>query len=323
MNKLEKINFRQSRDFGETFNVSVKFLRQNFKLFFQSLIFIGGPFVLISAVAGAFYQSGVLSMATATKLGSGYNFLEQFGITYFLFVLAAIVAGIALLGTVYSFMINYMEKGPGAFTVNDVARTLTKNIGNILSVFFILTLLVIVIVAICVGITILFFQAGTAGAVVGVLLLLALIFGGIILFPPLMWQLSVVYLVKMQEGKGVFESFGRTRQVMRSNFWWTWVIMVCASMAVGIIAFVFAVPQAIYQMVLMFSHLKGDSGETPISFLIVATICTFCSTILYSVLHVISAFHYYSLAEKKDGVGLMERIDEIGNTANNNVEQQY
>ena len=35
----EKINFRQVRDFGETFNVSVKFFRQNFKLFFQSLIF--------------------------------------------------------------------------------------------------------------------------------------------------------------------------------------------------------------------------------------------------------------------------------------------
>ena len=67
----EKINFRQTRDFGETFNVSIKFLRQNFKLFFQSVLFIAGPFVLISAIAGAFYQSNAINMFSITKLGNG------------------------------------------------------------------------------------------------------------------------------------------------------------------------------------------------------------------------------------------------------------
>ena len=99
--------------------------------------------------------------------------------------------------------------------------------------------------------------------------------------------------------------------------------MVCAVFAVGIISFVFGLPQAIYQVVLMFSHFKDDSGEPSIPFLIVATVCTFCTTLLYSGLYVISAFHYYSLAEQKDGIGLMERIEEIGNTPTTDVEQQY
>ena len=138
MNNQEKINFRQVRDFGETFNVTVKFFRQNFKLFFQSLIFIAGPFVLISAIAGAFYQSNAVSMLSVARMGES-NILSQFGWTYFIFILAAVIANMTLLGTVFGFMINYMEKGPAGFTVNDVGQTLVKNIGNILSVFFVET----------------------------------------------------------------------------------------------------------------------------------------------------------------------------------------
>jgi hypothetical protein len=319
MNNQEKINFRQTRDFGETFNVSIKFFRQNLKLFFQSLLFIAGPFILISAIAGAFYQSSALSMFSIAKMGQS-NIFSQFGWSYLIFIIATITASMVLLATVFSFMINYMEKGPGGFAVNDVGRTVVKNIGNIFSVFFIIFLLVVFIVAV---IGVIVFGIATAAPVLGILFGIAIFFGLLIILPPLMWQLSVVYLVKMQEGSSVLNSLGRTRKVMHGNFWWTWIIMVCAVMAVGIISFVFALPQAIYQIVLMFSHLKSTSGDVSIPFLIVATVCTFCSTLLYSGLYVISAFHYYSLAEQKDGIGLMERIDEIGKTPNTNVEQDY
>ena len=316
----EKINFRQSRDFGETFNISVKFLRQNFKLFFQSLIFIAGPFVVISAIAGAFYQSNAISMFTITRMGPIDNILNQFGWAYLIFIFAAIIANITLVGTVFSYMINYMEKGPGGFTVNDVGKTFIQNLGNILAVFFSLTflagLIAVVIFGIIIGIT-------SAIPILGVLLILATVIGLLILLPPLMWQLSVVYLIKMQENKGVFDSFRRAREVMRDNFWWTWLIIVCALFAIGLISLVFTFPQMIYQMILMISHLKGGNDEASVSFLIVASICTFCTTLLYGLLYVINAFHYYSLAEKKDGIGLMERINEIGKMPENNVNQQY
>ena len=319
MNNQEKINFRQARDFGETFNVSVKFFRQNLKLFFQSLIFIAGPFILISAIAGAFYQSHAVNMFSMIKSGQS-DIFSQFGWTYLIFILATILTHIVLLGTVFSFMINYMEKGPSGFMVNDVGRTLVKNIGNLISVFFVLILLTIIALAIIIGLVYVMASIATA---LGVLFGIALFFGFLIMFPPLMWQLSSVYLVKMQEGKGIFESLNRTRKVMRDNFWWTWLIIVCAVFAVGLISLIFALPQAAYSFILMFSALKDASSEPSIFFLIVATVCTFCTTLLYSGLYVISAFHYYSLAEQKDGVGLMERIDEIGNTPVNNVEQQY
>jgi hypothetical protein len=151
-----------------------------------------------------------------------------------------------------------------------------------------------------------------------------LIAGLIILFPPLLWQLSAIYIVKMETDRGVGESFRRTKDVLKDNFWWTWLIVVCAWIAILIIAFIFMMPQAAYQMILMFTNIRtGVSSEPSIAFMIVATICTFFGTLIYSGLFVINAIHYFSLAEKKDGMGLMERINEIGQTPKNNVEEQY
>ena len=319
---IEKINFRQARDFGETFNVSVKFLRQNFKLFFQSLILIAGPFILINAVSGALYQSQSINFISVMRFAQNnpMNPFAMYGWSFLLFILTAILANLALVGTTIAFMINYMEKGPNGFTVNDVGRTLVKNIGNIFAVFFTFLILMVLIILVIAGIMV---AIASFIPVLAIILGIGLFFGLLIIIPPLMWQLSATYLVKMQEGRSVFNSFGRTREVMRSNFWWTWAIVFCASGAIAILGFVFALPQGIYQVILMFTSLKGGGVGTSIPFLIVSTVCTFCSTLLYSILYVINSFHYYSLAEQKDGTGLIERINEIGNIPNNNVDQQY
>jgi hypothetical protein len=320
MENLEKINFRQVRDFGETFNVSVKFIKQNFKLFFQSLIFIAGPFILISSIAGAFYQSHSLTTVSVGHMGFRETMESNLGWLYFIFMAATMVSGLTLSAKIFSFMINYTEKGPGNFTVNDVSKTLIKNTGNVLSVFFTTTFLLILIVCVIVVITYVLIKSLP---VLGVLLMIALFFGLLIIVPPLSWQLASIYLVKMQENKSLSESFSRTREVMRGNFWGTWLLMVCGLFVVMILAGAFKMPEIIFQLVLALSHKKSMVQETSVPFLIIATVCTFCSLLIYSCFYVISTFHYFSLAEKKDGIGLMDRINEIGNAPNDNVEQQY
>ncbi|MBA3971747.1 MAG: hypothetical protein H0X46_06305, partial [Bacteroidetes bacterium] len=95
---IEKINLQQSRDFGETFNVSVKLLRQNFKLFFQCMLLLAGPFILLSAISGAFYQASALSVSPVA-MSNPMNILQKFGITYFIFIATTILANLAMLGT--------------------------------------------------------------------------------------------------------------------------------------------------------------------------------------------------------------------------------
>ncbi|HEX8516719.1 MAG TPA: hypothetical protein VF868_11005 [Bacteroidia bacterium] len=313
----EKINFRVARDFGETFNVSIKFLRQNFRLLIQSLIFMAGPFILLTAICGAYYQANAIE---TFSIGQARHPLANFGLNYFLFILAGIVSNLAIIGTVYSFMIEYMDKGYGNFNLNDVGRRLRNNIGNILSVFFSLTLLILLFLGAIIGV---FIAIGSAAPWLAVLLGVCAVIALLIFFPPLMWQLSVVYMVKMSEDENVFDSFGRTKSVMRGNFWWTWVIVICATMAIGVISFVFSIPQVAYQMISMISRARGNTSDVSIIFLIVATMCTFCTSLIYSLLYIINAFHYFSLAEKQDGTGLMDRINEIGQTPAQNVEKQY
>ena len=275
---------------------------------------------MLSALAGAFYQSNALRIYTPMRIMDPSSVLQQFGLAYLLFITATIISNLAIIGTVFSFLMNYQEKGPGNFTVNDVGRTLRQNIGSIIAIFLIILLLGIAIITL---LCVLIFIAASAAPALGVLLAIFMMLGMFIVAPPILWQLSVVYLVAMKDNKGVFESLRKTRDVLRDNFWWTWLIVVCASIAIVILGFVFTLPQAAYQMFLMFSNMKGGGGETPIAFMILATVCTFCATLLQGVLHVINGVHYYSLAEKKDGTGLMDRINEIGNAPTANVHQQY
>ncbi|MCW3084533.1 MAG: hypothetical protein JWP12_1899 [Bacteroidetes bacterium] len=314
----EKINYRVARDFGETFNISIKFLRQNFKLFFQSVVFIAGPFLLLSAIASAFYQADALAQLSTGRA----NIFAQFGTMYFVYLIAASFSNLALTGTVFAYMLVYSEKGPGNFSVNDVARRLWASAGGLIIVFLLFTFLI----GLAVGFLVIVF-AGViqSSPVLAVLLGLCLFVGMLLLMPPLIWQLSVVYLVKMQDNDIPFDAYGKTRQVMKGNYWRTWLLTVCTFLTIGIASFAFAIPQAVYRWIVMYTAARqgGSMGETSVTFLIIVTLCTFGTTLIYSVLYVISGFHYYSLAEKKDGAGLMERINEIGQKPVNNVEQQY
>lgn len=313
----EKINYHVARDFGETFNVSMKFLRQNFKLLLQCLILLAGPFILITAITGALYQANTLETISS---GRNRNVFSQFGWNYLFFIIAGIVSNLVILGVVYSFMIEYMEKGFGKFQLNDVAKRLSSNIGNLLSVFFSLTFLTIITLGALIGV---FIAIGTSLPWLAVVLGFFCFIGLLIIFPPLIWQLSVVYMVKMTDSLDIFESFSKTRYVMKQNFWWTWVIVICSTLAIGVISFVFSLPQVVYQMVEMFGRIRGDNSEVSIVFLIVATICTFCTSTLYSLLYLINAFHYFSLKEKKEGTGLMDRINDIGQKPEQHTDHKY
>lgn len=322
MNDIEKINFRQARDFGEVFNATTTFIRQNFKHFFSSLIAIAGPFIFITAIAGAYYQSSSLGMIQGIRAFGTENYSTQFGISAGVFLLASIISNLVLIGTINAFIINYIQHGPNNFTIKDVSQIVLKNTVKIIRAFFASLLALILIIGIFgILIGVLFLLNSSVAS--GLLAIGILIIGGIIFVPPFFWQLSITYLIAMYEQKGGFASINRSFKLMKGNFWWTWVIMICASMAIGMLSFVFSLPQTIYQFVIMFTHLKSDGGGTSIPFIIVATICTFFSTLTYSIIHIISAFHYYSLAEQKEGLGLLEKIDEIGNTTQSNEEQYY
>lgn len=319
--KKEKIHFYVDRDFGETFTASLKFLRQNFKLFFQCLLYIAGPFILLASIASAYYQATALqsvSLVRSGMFGSG----QQYTAMYFVSIGMSIISQMALIGTVYSFMLTYHEKGPDNFTVSDVGRTLAKNIGNLFGTFFAIFAYVILAVIVLVGLGFIF---GAVSSGLLALYVILVVIGLLIVGPPAFWIINSSYLVKMHEGVNAFFAIARTREVLKGSFWWTWVIVVCALIGVIIVSYVFLLPQIIYMMVQMFSTIRSENPDTDLSitYMVITTLGAFCVTLLYTILFIINGFHYFSLAERKDKKGLLQRIDDIGQKQDDNVQLHY
>ncbi|CAN5386560.1 hypothetical protein BH10BAC1_BH10BAC1_21830 [soil metagenome] len=314
----DKIHLKVARDFGETFNVSIKFLRQNFVSFFTCLLLLAGPFVLLYSFTSAHHQAVIMEKTALVKSGRLYN-MNIYTWEYFLSLLFQFISYLSMICTTYSYIIVYSEKGKGNFTVADVAKKMNTNIGKIIGGFFLFFLLTIIFVVA------LFFIVGMiiqASPILGGLLVFILFIGFLLVGPNLLWQLNTAFLVILAEDEIPISAYGRTRVVMKNNYWWTWLIVVCATFMVSLLSLLFVLPTSIYSLIHLYSNSSGEEGSS-ILFTIISCICIFLATSVYSIFYIISTFHYFSLSEKTDGKGLLERINEIGNTQKNTVEQQF
>lgn len=317
----EKINFHVARDFSELFNTTAKFVSQNFKHFFKILILVAGPFVLVSSTLGAFYQSHALKWSPGQGTQDIWNSLShQFGWEYFVLLIFSILSGLVLLTTVYSYLLLYDQYGPKNFDVTQVKNLVWNSITKVLRGFFTLMFIVCAIIAVMSIIAgILIAMVKIIAAIVIVFLMLGLLF----IAPPFTWQFSVFYLPMLtDENSSVSDALQKVRRLMSGEFFPTWLLIVASFVFLMILSLVFTLPQIVYQFVLRTAFLQGNTTES-IPFLIVTGICTFFGKFLYSILYIICGLHYFSLNEKKEGTALLNRIDEIGNTPSNDVEQQY
>jgi hypothetical protein len=318
----EKINFQVVRDFSELFNISVKFTSQNFKHFFQSMLFIAGPFLLLSSICMGFYQLYMVRMVVNGSAAlTGLNYLQiltQYGWSYFVIILVSILGRIILLTTAYAYMIAYNVHGPRNFGVPEVRKLVFQNIGKTIKGTFVCLLIVlffVLIIALIAGIMI------AAVPLLSPVLIIIIVVISIITVPPFAWQYSTFYLLQMNDDLGVLDSMRKVREVMRGEFFSTWLVIIAATLILGVMAVLFTVPQYIYQFILQLSHMTVL--ESTIPFLIVSTICGFFVKFLYCLFYIVCTFLYYSLDEKKNGKALISRIDEIGNTPLNDVDQHY
>jgi hypothetical protein len=316
----EKVILFQARDFGETFSAAIKFIKQNFKAFFKAQLFVAGPFILFAAIAGAYYQANMLTVVAGRNMLGGFSSI--LGWPYLIYILAMVLSHLSVLGTTYAYMVAYHNNKGENVEVAQVSKILLKNSMKIIGGFFLVLILVVIIgfaAAFIIGLI------GSIHIIMAIIMGIVTVGGLLIIIPPFSWQFTTYYLYMMHNDDSVINSLSRIREIMRGEFWWTWLIVICTGIAVGILAVVFAIPQLIYQMILTFTAASGNSdGELSIPFMVVVTIGTILVTLTYSLYYIVFAMHYYSLIEKKEGIGLMERINEIGSKpGNDNINTQY
>lgn len=311
----QKIEFRKERDFGSVFGDSLKFLKQNFKSFFASVILIVGPFILLMGIGYAYMQTTIMSKVMSNPANPMGIFTPDYFYSIGIMLFSGLLANILLSGVVYNYMLLYNEKPFGEkISVSEVGKRVWGNIGSltISSITFIISLVlaITIIVLICVGLV------SMLGVAAGVIIGLSLFVGIAIYTPVICYFIPATFYVVVRDGDFIFKAMGKVKKYLSGNFWWTWLIMFVALIVLGILQMLFNLPATIITLTSTFSRMKDLGTVQPESgsnillmiFYTLGMFLTYCTT---SISHLIAAFNFISHEEKHEGNGLLSRIDEI------------
>lgn len=311
----QKIEFRKERDFGSVLGDSLKFIKQNFKSFFASVILIVGPFILIMGVGYAYMQTSMMNMMYSKPT----NPLEIFNSNYFLSIgiimFFSLLSNILLSGVVYNYMIIYQEKPLGEkITVSEVGKRVWGNIGKlaIASILFMVSTILVVTILVLIGIGF----VSMLGAAAGIIVALLLIFGLLIYTPVIAYFIPAAFFVVVRDNLSIFSSMAKVKKYLSGNFWWTWLIMAVALISLGILKALFNLPASVVSMMNTFTRMSDLSNVQPeagnnILLMVFYTLGMFLTYCTSSISHLISAFNFMSHEEQHEGKGLMSKIDEI------------
>jgi len=269
---MEKIEFRKVRDFGDLLNVTFDFIRLNFKKLFLSLLFIAGPGIFLTGIAAGFYQSNVFSF----RMNFGRFIPSALVYYFFIFITFQLI-----LSVTYSFINLYLERNPDEFDVNDVWESTKKNL-----------------------VTIFLTSIGT---------FIIIIFATILLIIPgiyLSIVLTIIYIVRIQEKRSFFESVSRCRYLVSGNWWFTFALLLIFTVIQYFFTFLFYIPQYI-AMFIGLLHMQNGRMSFNGTMMVITSIIASVSYFFYVIVLVGISFHYFSLVEKKEATGLMEKLETI------------
>ena len=109
MQENQKIQFRKVRDFGQKFNATFEFLRQEFKPLMNALLYIAGPFIVLGGIMGAYYQKNSISMMNLS-LDSEEFFADDFWISAVVMIVFSFLAYIFIFATLNEYIKIYNQK---------------------------------------------------------------------------------------------------------------------------------------------------------------------------------------------------------------------
>jgi hypothetical protein len=302
----KKIELREERDFGQKFNAVFTFVQSNFKPFIKVIGLTVGPLALVGGLfLGMFYSKVVGMIGMEPGNMTMLNSMAEFFISYFFLGVASLWMMIA----VYAYMAEY-EGGNENITIEAVWRRGKGKIWPIIR-FAILTWLVMVLFM---AVILILPGNNSAG---GAVLKMLLIFSAIVYIAIV---LSLVAPNMVIEGDGVFESIGRSFTLIRGKWWSTFGIVTVMGMVAGFATMIFAIPFYIAAIV----KALLQTGELGTWLMTVSSSIMFLGSYLMMVLPTLAiGFQYFNLVERREGTGLLKKIDQLGKPVHEASEGEF
>ncbi len=333
----QPFEFRRSRDFGESFSALFEFLRRNWKNLLQSLIFIAGPLILIMGVGGGFLISEIFSVLQQTSFGSP-DFLVKISevvMKGFILWIVYFLTGASVLAITCEYIQLSVDGIGEQFTVSLLWSKITshfwRHVANFIainSVGLVMLLPFAIIIGVLGG-------AGLGGMELVVIFYLLMFFVGLPLSIYITIVLSLFPMMRMSENIGVFAGIKRCFFLIKNNFWATVGYYIIVGLIQGVVGMIFTIPFYIMYFIAIITVIP-QSGQMQdgtalfsnfgtgfqIAFTIAGVIAVGGSLLLNSIMTSAHALQYFNLVERKEGVGMMAKLEQLGTPESPTDEQE-
>ncbi|HLG02354.1 MAG TPA: hypothetical protein VI731_02085 [Bacteroidia bacterium] len=304
------LRFDSVRNFGRILADTRNFVRENFVVFFKTILFLAGPFILLTCALEVYYQVNLVKDRDLpfNRLGTYIAFSQ------ILRELRWALNGFVVAIVVSHFIKVYREKGPGKFEVGDVTASLFKDFfGNAFT--FLILFGVVAVVTIIPGYLVMRMASVNISSVIPV------IFAGFIAYFllrfPFWYFIFSVFFARTSNGKNanVFQGLGLAGKVFSGNWWQTWAVFFVIWLILFLLGRVISLPAEIAQEIMKLysaGFMSEDSELWRLTLTILGTFAEFAKTAINSVACITIALHFHSMKEKLDGEGTKKLIDSIG-----------
>lgn len=276
MNK--KIEFRQVRDFGEIINDTFVFARQNWKALLKSYIIFCGFFVLASMMISILNQVKMIDRLN----DSPYSFAKnRYGWQYLYGTIVFMISYGVLNLTTCTYIALYVEKGNTAPSTEEVWAYFKFYFFRVIGSNILVTMGLIVAFLLC-------------------------LFPGFYILPAFSLIIPVIIFENGTLGFG----YSRAFQLVKGNYWMVLGVIMVSSIIVyaGLMVFVLPVSILNAMSLLMAGH------KFNITYVVLTSVVSHLCYFFWMIICITIALTYFSLAEQKDGTGLMNRIEQLGTT---------
>ncbi|MDT0295683.1 hypothetical protein ACFQ3R_06810 [Mesonia ostreae] len=291
------IQFKKEREIGEILSDTFKFIRENVKPLFKVLLStVAIPFIiLIFAITYYTYSTSQQSFDLISIMNGSDDFsngLADFYSSIFLGSLILLVASAifyAFLVSAIHYAVKSYIKNEGVIVIEKVSIAVKENWLNYLGMSFLIGILSFVGFMLC-------FLPG--------------IYIGVVL--------TFMYSIYAFDNLSIGESFSYSFQLIKNNWWMSFLAMLITYILVYILSLIFQLPAIIYMFVKGFTMSQEGSLSDPSSmfdwgYVILTTISSIGQYLFYIIFVVACIFIYFNLNEKKNQSGTYEEIESLGN----------
>ncbi|MGN6639730.1 MAG: glycerophosphoryl diester phosphodiesterase membrane domain-containing protein [Mucilaginibacter sp.] len=303
-----KVELRQPRDFGEIISDCILFIRQNWKGLLKTYFVFCGFFMAGMLTFSFLQQENQIHYHSAVVNNGFTSSYSIFGIDYWLVLLFSFFNIISGILSVLCYIEIYNQKGKETPTLSEVWNFYKYYFWRIVGHTLLLVLIYIIGLVIIIIPAILIFRFASSfvsGLIVLVLVLVPVCYFGTIF--------SLFFPIVISENSGFGHAFNKCFKLVRRRWWNTFGVVLVSVIIVYAIFLLITIP---------FSILSGSMLTfLPYNVSIVTVILYIVLLSVFQLMQILpltsAAVTYFSYAEEKENIGLLERIEALGE---NNIE---